>query len=285
MAKFTPFFGNISGKLNSVVFAYNKAGQYIRSWRASTKPKSIAQIAMQAIFTGSVSSWHGLTDPLKGQWNTYAANFFSPKHPKAGAVLSGYNAFVSMNTLAANLELRAGTATITSPAAVTSTPVKFATSDNPPAGSFSAAILASDSTPLNLMLNNVQYSLLDGCFTSEFSFIGNHGTDISGNGPNFLDAISNVAAGIVIYGSKPTDQLNQFVSNPEYGILTAIDPQGQLEDWTDSATIQFNSPTWQNKNDRKEQLMPDEKIQAFAYLVGQHGQTQPLNAVRMTVSA
>lgn len=284
MAKFVPFLGNISGKLKSIVFAYNKSGAYIRAWRASTKPFSVDQIRSQAIFTAAVTSWHALTDTMKNQWNYFATNFFHAKHPVSGTSYSGYNAFVSLNNAAANLNTKAVIAQFSDPITATFTSSFFQNTQTPPAGPMSAQIKDSAGLALNLLLTACQLSITDGLFTADFSFDRSVPIGTGTDGINFSDAISNQKVGLVIYGSDPAVQMSEFVTNPEFSVLAAALPIGQVENWSNSSVMQLGIGRSITNPDRKVEYTPGQIIQAKAFLASEAGELMPLNAIKFTVT-
>ena len=95
MAKFTPLYGNISGKLGANVFAHGKGGAYIRTFRPPVNSNTTAQIRARLGFSNASKAWGAISSALKGSWNQYAAVNFSPKNPKAGVSYSGASAYTS----------------------------------------------------------------------------------------------------------------------------------------------------------------------------------------------
>jgi hypothetical protein len=283
MAKFIPFLGNVSGKLKSVVFAYNKSGSYIRSWRASTKPFSLSQINAQAFFAAAVTTWHSLTDSLKGQWNNFATTIFHAKHPVTGMAYSGYNAFVSMKNQADNMAAKVQTLSITDPVGATFTADFFTSVQTPPSKSMGASILDAHDQPLNLMLGAFRFSVSTGTMEIDLNLIGDHSVGTGTLGPQFVDSVGQEPVGIAVYGSTPGQQVNQFVPNPEFGLLCVTPPIGALHGWTDSPTITLETSQVPDWNKRKVAYAPGDVVQAKAFLVAKDGRTQPLNAVKFNV--
>lgn len=284
MAKFTPFLGNISGKLKSVVFAYNKSGSYIRSWRASTKPFSSSQVNAQALFGQAVTSWHNLTDALKGAWNNYATTIFHAKHPVSGTAYSGYNSFVSLKTQADNLASKISNFSIDFPVSAAFTADFYTSVQTPPGQPFSSSIQDAFGNPLSLSLHAAQLSIQGGVFSADFILIGNGNAGIAGEGPAFKDAIGDEPCGLAIYGSKPGTQNNEFVQNPEFGLLYASPVIGAISDWTDSQTLSISGGVTGDFADRKVAYAPGQIVQAKAFLVGKNGCSQPLNAVKFEIT-
>lgn len=285
MAKFTPFLGSISGKLNATVFAFNRAGFYIRAFRMPVNPSTTAQLTNRGIFAAAVTSWHTLTDHYKGLWNTYASAFFKSKNPVTGMNYTGYNSYVSLKNAADNLFLKAQDATITAPADATFTPGEYASSFNPPASAQQSTILDFQSNVLGLVFNNVSYSIGDAELTVDFTLIGNGGAGIGEVGPSFVTGVEDEKVGIAFYGSLPGTQNNQFVNNPELHLITATKPIGLLEDWTTATNLAFTIPLCPQTTDRKLGYAEQDLIQIKAFLVSARGAMAYIGAAKTRVSA
>jgi hypothetical protein len=282
MAKFTPILGNISGKLAGSVFAFNRAGFYLRSFRSPVMPNSLPQLRARALFTAAVSAWHALTNVTKGEWNSFAASFFKSKHPVTGVSYSGYNAFVSMRNQALNLiaQVADNPPTILMPALVTLTAGTFEVADRPPGHALSSSIRDCEGLPLGIQLVAFMCTSQGQTCTADFNLIGNFGVGTGDEGPNFIDSIGGEDVGIAIYISKPTQQDTQYVSNPEHTLLTIIAPLGQLEDWTSSHVLSIESECTKNFIYANQQPFTQVTMQATAYLVSKSGQSQPIGVAK-----
>jgi hypothetical protein len=287
MAKFTPILGNISGKLSGSVFAFNKAGFYIRSFRNPVQPNTINQLTARSIFSSAVTLWHSLSNIEKGNWNSFATGAFKAKHPVSGMIYSGYNAFVSLYNQASNLANRISpdAPTVTHPALVTVTPTAFLPSVTAPSSTLSGNITDVDDFPLGIQLWDFVYNKTDLIFTSRFRLVGNVGPTISGPGPQFFDPISHQAVGIAIYISKPVQQTNQFVPNPEFNLLTIIPPLGQLDDWTSSNDLDIETMPLPDFTYAKFTLLQNATYQASAYLVSAAGQSICIGSAKFVYDA
>lgn len=285
MAKVTYINSILSGKLGGLVYSFNKAGNYVRTFRTPTNPNTGAQINNRAHFANSVSAWHALGDINKGSWNTFAITVFKPKFGTPGVRYSGFNAFTSLRNVALNMQAKATTSTITLPAATTNTFGVFSPSNNAPTLGLSSNIKNPVGLPIPITLLSVEYSIATEIFTTTLGFPGPLSPGISGAGPNFEDAISGKQVGIALVGSLPISQENQFVENPEINLLAVINPPGQIDDWTLSPSITFATPQVPEFNTRKIGYTLGDIIQVKAYLISSDGMTQPLNAVTATIDA
>jgi hypothetical protein len=287
MAKFTPILGNISGKIAGSVFAFNKAGFYIRSFRSPVQPNTLNQLTARGLFGAAVTLWHSLSDVQKGEWNAFATSAFKAKHPVTGMIYSGYNAFVSLYNQASNLAMRmnADPSEVIYPVGVTNTPTVFMPSQDAPNSTLSGNITDFQGNPLSIQLYDFVYNRTDQKWTSTFLLVGNTGPTIAGTGPNFIDPVSLQDVGIAIYISKPVQQINQFVPNPEFNLLTVIEPLGQTDEWTTAARIEIESFSITQFDHAKYQPVQNAIYQANAYLVAKNGQSVSIGAAKFTYDA
>lgn len=282
MAKFTPILGNISGKLAGSVFAFNKAGFYIRSFRSPVQPNTINQLTARGIFAASVSIWHSLDDMLKGRWNAFATSAFKAKHPVTGMIYSGYNAFVSLMNQASYLasKMASNPTEVLTPANVTTTPGSFIPSQTPPYGTLSGYITDTAGEPLLIQLTSFEFNANDNVFNSTYRLTGNVGPVVSGPGPSFADPINQIPVGIALYISKPTQQVNQFVPNPEFNLVSIIEPLGVLDDWTTSNELILASDECANFQHNKFNLVDKMTYQVNAYIVSEQGQSMFIGSAK-----
>lgn len=287
MAKFTPILGNISGKIAGNVFAFNKAGFYIRSFRSPVQPNTLNQLTVRSLFSSAVTLWHSLTDIQKGEWNAFATTAFKAKHPVVGMIYSGYNAFVSLYNQASNVAMRISVdpAEIIYPASVTNVPAVFMPSSSAPSSTLSGNITDYLGAPLGIQLHDFVYDRANAKWTSTFNLIGNTGPTIAGPGPSFIDPVSGDDVGIAIYISKPVQQINQFVPNPEFNLLTVIEPLGTTDDWTTANRLEISSFSIEEFDHAKYAPVQNAIYQANAYLVSANGQSVSIGAAKFTYDA
>lgn len=84
----------MSGTMGGVVASHNRFGQYFRSWRKPTDPKTASQVTRRAAMAAAVAAWKSLTDANRTSWNNYAAA--TPWSNRLGetAYLTGMQMFV-----------------------------------------------------------------------------------------------------------------------------------------------------------------------------------------------
>lgn len=219
MAKIKNYIGELSGKLGGYVFARNKGGSYVRAFTTPTNPNTLAQSQARAVFGSSVSAYHGLTDFQKQNFNSFAANFFKPKFPKAGVSYSGFNAYVSLRNELENIYLKSEAATITG---VTFTPTDVQPSNlEAPSFGLSGNIQIANVGPgggpgvSSLIVSNI------GELNSASISITFRTSSMMSptNPPIFTDPVSGKKLGIGVMMSLPMTQSEQFTKSPNYTLL------------------------------------------------------------------
>ena len=100
MAKFTPMQGQISGRVEGLVYSRNRYGQYVRAFRAPRQPGSTPQMRGRAHFTQGATSWRALTEAERSAWNAYAANTSRRLPGGENGYLSGAAAYLSVYAVA-----------------------------------------------------------------------------------------------------------------------------------------------------------------------------------------
>jgi hypothetical protein len=283
MAKIIYMNGILSGRLGGLVYAFNKAGNYVRTFRSPTQPSTTPQIANRSRFANAVSTWHSMLDANKGAWNVFANTVFKPKFPVSGVAYSGYNAFVSLYNVAANMRDKEGEIAITAPTATPDPALVYEPVFVAPNTGLSGSIKDSSGAPLSFVITSVDVSLGIGTMCKlTFDRIVTVGTATAG--PNFSDAIGDEPVGIALVGSLPVTQDVQFINNPEINLLSVCQPIGEITDWQTSPTMEFTTVFAPDMLLRKTQYKDGDRIQVKGYLVGKSGQTMPLNAVMANVT-
>ena len=91
-----------SGKLNGLVDAKNKGGQYFRNFSVPLNPDTTAQALVRNRLTGFSQNWQSLTDGDRLSWENFA--LLHPRTNALGAIrhLSGFQVYVSANNNIAN---------------------------------------------------------------------------------------------------------------------------------------------------------------------------------------
>ena len=283
MAKVIYMNGILSGRLGGLVYAYNKAGNYVRTFRAPTDAATPAQLNNRARLAQASSAWHALDDIIKGQWNTYAVTMFKPKFSTPGTRFSGFNAFVSLQNVAKNMLAKSAEVNISAPPANPDIILAYAPVTVAPLLEFSANIQDLLGVPVGFTVIVDEFNVTSGItFTINFDRSINAGTGT--NGPNFSDAIGNIPAGIAFVGSLPLSQAEQFVENPDINLLAITYPIGQITAWTTGSTFTAHVANVPEIASRKNTYQTGDIVQIKAYLVGQNGATQPLNTNIVTAS-
>jgi len=102
-----------SGKLNGMVFAKNKGGQYARNFSVPLNPQTTAQTVVRNRQTSFAQNWATLTDAERLSWENFAE--LHPRTNALGAIrhLSGFQVYVSANN---NIENGGGVAITVAPA-------------------------------------------------------------------------------------------------------------------------------------------------------------------------
>jgi len=281
MAKVIYMNGIFSGRLGGLVYAFNKAGNYVRTFRSPTQPDTAPQIANRARFALAVSSWHSLADEFKSSWNVFAATVFKPKFLTHGVAYSGYNAFVSLYNVATNMRDKEGEISITVPSATPQADLEYEPTYFAPLKGLSGSIKDSSGNTLSFILTSVELNRSLGVIaTITFDRIVTMGT--GSKGPLFEDAIGDEPVGIAFVGSLPITQDVQFVAHPEINLLAVCQPIGQIDDWTSARTMEFKVDWVPDMLLRKYTYQGGDRVRVKAYLIGKSGQTMPLNAVYST---
>lgn len=207
-------FGEMRGKLGSLVFARNRGGAYARSYAKPIDPATIAQLSARIKFGDSASNYHGMTPTQKTLWQNFANTGFLSKLGVAGAA-SGFNAFTSLLNVVENVK----TLTNVTFGSLVGTSNDFAFSYTPPLHQLQANIQLSDNSimpygftgfgPLQFDYNT-NFVDISSNFTLTFSLSGiTPGAQLN----NFIDGGDN-EFGFKIFMSNPVAQEGMFIQNP-----------------------------------------------------------------------
>lgn len=219
--------GELSGKLGGSVFARNRGGAYIRQYVIPVDPRTGAQVSARSNFGLASSTYHALNDSTKALWSNFASNVFNPKTGQMG-VPSGFNAYVSLNTVVNTIKNIPSTIQLNSVAAP-KTDILFQNASTPPdfalEGNFG---LSGGSIPAPFILQSGSFgNITRGLSTTTipFSFVLklNGGVGPSGDFVGTIDAKGN-EFGFKIFMSNPIAQESLFVANPYLIDLGAIRP-------------------------------------------------------------
>lgn len=285
MAKVIYMNGILSGKLGGLVYAFNKAGNYVRTFRKPTQPNTVAQLENRALFTQATTGWHALADTTKGLWNQFAITFFKSKFNPPGVAHSGFTAFVSLNNQVLNGQVKGKDPTISQPLGATADGLPFIVNDLPPTNQLSAQILDDVGAPLSFTVNAVDVVTTGGKCGITLNFGRIIGTGPTPDPPEFKDAIGNVPVGFAVILSKPLSQAEQYVENPDIALCTLIKPLDEITDWAARDNITIAGEFCPEFYTRKLQYRAGDIVQAKVYMVGQNGMTQPVGAAITTITA
>lgn len=104
-------FGEMSGKLGSVVFASNKSGAYARQYVKATNPNTTAQAQNRTRFGACASTWKSIGVGPRSQWDTFARDIYVPKHGTNVGQFSGVNAMTACANVVSNVSSKLKTIT------------------------------------------------------------------------------------------------------------------------------------------------------------------------------
>lgn len=211
-------FGELRGKLGSLVFARNRGGAYARSYTIPVDPATIAQINARSNFGVASSNYHALNDGNKALWSNFAATVYNPKNGTIG-VSSGFNAFVGMLTVVNNSRAF-DSSDFLAPTALVGTNLPMEISEIPPTNALQANFANAGGGSNPYVLSSIgdltatpgeEDILYSGVATID---ITGGGIGTSGNLSEFVDAVGN-KFGFSLFMSNPVAQPNLFIANPE----------------------------------------------------------------------
>jgi hypothetical protein len=220
-------FGTLSGKLGSMIFAHNRAGNYIRTFVKPVDPRSISQLNSRANFGTSSNNYHSMSAAQKVAWKTFAVNQFLPESGIMG-ISTGQNAFTALMNVVKNsnhigvTEFAYGVGTLAGtkyvPAFNFTPPVNMLqTNFKDSVGNIIPYNLGVADTFLSLEIN-------DNNYTYNFNFdliMPSLGLTPAGTLSNFEDAVGN-GFGFRVFMSNSFDQPGMFVQNPKQTLLSQI---------------------------------------------------------------
>jgi hypothetical protein len=209
-------FGEMRGKLGSMVFARNRGGAYARQYAMPVDPNTIAQQYARGNFGAASSAYHSMSDTLKVQWQQFANLTFNPKTGTVG-VPTGFNAFVSLLNVVNNAKLFSEVIW-GKPTPITGTQIPFFFSADPPLDALEATILAGTGAARTYSFNT--FTDVDFATTgSEMTITGQMKFNITGGiGPvantNVMKDGKGNSFGFKVFMSNPVNQPSSFVQNP-----------------------------------------------------------------------
>jgi len=106
LVKFGGGIIKMSGSIAGNVFARNRSGDYVRSWKKPINPQSPAQGLIRSALAFLADRWHSaLTAVQRQAWNLYAGNVAMKNALGETTYLSGYNHYIRSNSILKMLAL------------------------------------------------------------------------------------------------------------------------------------------------------------------------------------
>jgi len=288
MAKFTPLYGNISGKLGANVFAHGKGGSYIRIFRPPTNPNSLAQQSARAAFGLNSKAWASLTSVQKGSWNSFASSIFSPKNPKPGVSYSGCAAYSSCLNQIASLSKVAGTfgedLTLVTPVELTY--VNYVAGISAPTSLFSALISPSDiAGESSFSLSAIALTVDDACeltFTTSES-----GVDVSAwTNFRYKGKANEENFGFAVYVERRAGGEGNSLGQIQpllFGACKPITNELEFTEGTPAIGMGIKFSTSLNLADSKYPLAAGDVVLASVYAVSKSGNSVLIGSLETTL--
>jgi len=275
MARFTPFLGELSGKLGGNVFARNKGGSYVRGWVKPTNPRTAAQMAVRSSFSSAATAWSSLSEGLKSAWNNYAITYFKPRVIKAGSTYSGFQAFVSLRNAALQAQ-RLSRSSKFHDVGVTATFGVFAPQSDPPNNLFQGNLTETGEPPVNIYLTaaSLEASTAKVTFTFETSIEWGNLTSV------WEDPTSEESFGFLVFasGRNNSSQLYQQC-------LGAWKPPATFDSTIHSSTWEVEMSTADyNTASRKLWYVAGDKIKISVFALSPRGESILVGQVPVTVA-
>lgn len=209
-------FGEMRGKLGSMVFARNRGGAYARQYAKPIDPATIAQLVARNNFGSASSNYHALDPSTKSLWQNFANSVFNPKTGNFG-VSSGFNAFVSLLNVVNNVKVATTTIEINgTPAPATDRDYNF--TGTPPTFALEANFQNDGGGAKTYAFNSfsnfsITYLGTDADIECDFLLDVTGLIGPSGDVGNFRDKNGNYF-GFSVFMSNPVDQPGMFIQNP-----------------------------------------------------------------------
>ena len=229
-------FGDLSGKVGGTVFSKSAGQQQARAYVVGTDVKSLQQLTARQRFSLLCGKWRTLTMSQKQAWISYGANIFQPKHPKAGVIYSGYQAFMSDNSILQTLNAAYYGAILINPVCVHGFDT-FETSLNDPGNKpFSAQICTAGLAALNLSLNDASYVSSSRTVSVVIGF----GSSPQASPPAFQTPINGTPVGFACYFSSPFSGGRTTTAAKEPYLVGSIGRLVLVSGWTSSNSVTFS---------------------------------------------
>jgi len=272
-----------SGKVGGSVYAHNKGGSYVRTFKKPTNPRSVAQTLARANLANSNASWALYSSAQKAAWNTFASTYFSPLRPKPGVIYSGQQASNALVNSAINLGHKTRTLTgKVGNVATTFTIGSFSTGTNPPSYRLNGQIVDASANALGFTLASATVTTA-GLATMHFTL-----SELINAMPSWHAPGQTENVGFSLFMSEPEPATVTFFKNIYHtclgctGIITSS--TGTISTPDKTAEFDFNSTDFTPGN-YKNWITIGNKVRLTAFMVSASGQVASLGSVDFTVVA
>jgi len=219
-------FGQLSGKVGSLVFSRNRRGNYVKSLVRPIDPCTLAQLNSRINFGTSANSYHSLDGATKSLWQNFATNTFLPKHGILG-VSSGINAYTSLLNTVKNTTENPGVSWLDDATPMPMTAGNFDFSSVPPVHQLQSTIKSSTDSIYMLNFASIAISnVVIGpyAFSADYVLEFNVAPISPVPGGNFTGTVDGVGNefGFNLYMSNGMAQDHMYVSNAEITLVSSI---------------------------------------------------------------
>lgn len=279
-------FGQMSGKMGGVVFARNKAGDYVRSLTKGINPRTAVQIKARNAFGAVTSLFRQLSASEKTLWQEFADNYYQPREGGNTGQFSGYNAFIALRSVVQQAFRRALEPTISNGSTDISAQVTFTDfepmPETPVAGTFAPAVVGTGTESYLLSLSDGQVTQ-DGKYQVELQVGDGQGHDLGGNKDN-----SGYEIGLAVYVSygNPDSAMsysNEFAQN--LGYIKPWDATDPNTDLLAVETLTLENDTAFPIGDLKRFALIGEYVLLTVFAVNKYGMLSRIGSKEVQVSA
>lgn len=273
--------GQLSGRIGGLVFSKNGSGSYVKEYVVGSDAKSLQQIQSRNRFSVMASHWRLLTQSQKNSWKVYANTLFVAKHPKPSAVYSGYEAFVSLNTILATCFSSNYDGLLIDPACTVLYDLFPSVNYDPPSSAFSSQIQSNSGSAIQLILNTASFdSSTRVCTFNLLMCPGMQADPIL-----FKTPLSNVPVGYACYFSMPFSGGRTTVNSKEAYLIGTVLHPNITSGWVTSSSLTFS---WIIPSDYfsrlKYSFLPTHHIFFTVYAIGLTGESKMIGRLLVTIS-
>jgi len=279
-------FGQMSGKMGGVVFARNKAGDYVRSLTKGINPRTAVQIKARNAFGAVTSLFRQLSASEKTLWQEFADNYYQPRVGGNTGQFSGYNAFIALRSVVQQAYNRALEPTILNGATDITSGVTFSDfepmPETPIAGTFAPAVQGTGSESYLLSLSEGQVTQ-DGEYQIVLQVGDGQGHDLAGNLDN---SDYNIGYAVYVSYGNPDSAMsysNQFAQNLGYIKPWNADTPGT--DLLDVETLTAENDIAFPIGDLKRFALIDEYVLLTVFAVNKYGMLSRIGSKEVQVTS